>query len=133
MRNVAPESPGNAASQNNCPGVKAKPMAGSRATTTDHTIQTLNASSSAGIEIHRLRRAMRRPFACQKAGSSGVHSSSVWAAETPPVRSIPCISGSSGNASSDAPCALRSMCRIAMCIQASEAPTRRNISAKAEV
>ena len=40
MRSVAPESPGSAASQKSWSVVKLKPIAGSRATTTLHTIQT---------------------------------------------------------------------------------------------
>ena len=65
MRSVAPDSPGIAASQNSWSVVNLKPTAGSLATTTDHTIQTAKASSSAGIEIHRLRRAIARPFSSQ--------------------------------------------------------------------
>ena len=42
-----------------------KPIAGSCATTTDQTIQTEKASSSAGIEIQRLRRAIARPVVSQ--------------------------------------------------------------------
>ena len=46
-------------------------MAGRRATTTDQTIQTANASSKAGMEIHKLRRAIRLPVLSQNAVSSG--------------------------------------------------------------
>ena len=45
MRKVAPDRPGSAASQNSWPVVNSKPIAGSRATTTDHTIHTANESS----------------------------------------------------------------------------------------
>ena len=54
MRSVAPERPGSAASQNSWSVVKLKPIAGSLATTTDHTIHTANDSSSAGIEIQQI-------------------------------------------------------------------------------
>ena len=75
MRSVAPDRPGMAASQNNWSVVNLKPTAGSLATTTDHTIHTAKASSRAGIDIHRLRRAMARPLSCQNVGSSGRQSS----------------------------------------------------------
>ena len=71
MRSVAPERPGSAASQKRWSTVKSKPMAGMRATTTDHTIQTEKASRSAGIEIQRLRVAMARPELSQNEASSG--------------------------------------------------------------
>ena len=74
MRNVAPDSPGSAASQNSWLGVKSKPISGSLATTTDHTIQTEKANSRQAIEIHRLRVAIRRPVFSQNSGSSGFQS-----------------------------------------------------------
>ena len=75
MRKVAPDRAGSAASQNNCSGVKAKPMAGSFATTMDQTIHTEKASVSAGMESHKLRRAILRPAFTQKDASSGRQSS----------------------------------------------------------
>jgi hypothetical protein len=45
MRSVAPDRPGRAASQNNWPVVNSKPIAGSLAMTTDHTIHTANDKS----------------------------------------------------------------------------------------
>src|SRR5690606_15657376 len=71
MRRVAPDSPGSAASQNSWSVVKVKPMLFRRTVTALHTIHTAKASSSAGMEIHRLRVAMRLPVSAQKAASSG--------------------------------------------------------------
>src|SRR5262249_37426300 len=69
-RRIAPEMPGSAASQNSWSVVNGKPTEGSLATTTDHTCQTAKESSSAGIEHHRLRRAILRPLVSQKVVSS---------------------------------------------------------------
>ena len=77
-RNTAPEIPGSAASQNSWLVVNLKPMCGNSTTITLHTTQTANASSSAGIDTSRLRVAMRRPVAAQKASSSGRQSTSTW-------------------------------------------------------
>nr|BFE96624.1 hypothetical protein GCM10020185_71600 [Pseudomonas brassicacearum subsp. brassicacearum] len=71
MRKVAPDSPGNAASQNSWSVLKLKPMAFRRTITVLQTIHTAKANSSAGMEIHRLRRAVSLPLLPQKAGSSG--------------------------------------------------------------
>lgn len=71
MRKVAPDKPGNAVSQNNWLVLYLKPMFGKFTTTTLHTIHTANASSSAGIEIHKLRLAVDLPLLCQKLDSSG--------------------------------------------------------------
>ena len=71
MRSVAPDSAGTAASQNSWLGVYLKPMFGRLTTATLHTCQMANASSKAGIEIQRLRRATARPSCCQKAEFSG--------------------------------------------------------------
>ena len=71
MRMVAPDSAGTAASQNSWLGVYLKPMFGRFTTPTLQTCQMAKASSRAGIEIHRLRRAILRPFCSQNAGSSG--------------------------------------------------------------
>ena len=71
MRSTAPEMPGNAASQNSSAVVNLNPTEGSLATTTDQTCQIANDSSSAGIEIQRLRRAIARPVVSQKVLSSG--------------------------------------------------------------
>ncbi|MCY1178126.1 hypothetical protein D9M73_184640 [compost metagenome] len=76
MRRVAPDRPGRAASQNSWLALYSKPASGSLATTTDQTIQMANASSRLGMEIHRLRVAMRFPVSAQNAGSSGCHSRS---------------------------------------------------------
>ena len=81
-------------------------MAGSRATTIDQTIQTEKARSSAGIEIQRLRRAMRRPVSAQKTGSSGCQSSSTRGISVRPGTWISSISGSAGSWSSSAPARL---------------------------
>ena len=76
MRSVAPESPGSAASQNSWSVVKLKPIAGSLATTTDHTIHTANESSSAGIEIQQVAPGDAcGPLHSQKSLSSGRQSS----------------------------------------------------------
>src|SRR5690349_21058831 len=71
MRKVAPDSPGSAASQNSWSVLKLKPMAFKRTITVLQTIHTAKANSSAGMEIHRLRRAVCLPLRPQKAGSSG--------------------------------------------------------------
>ena len=70
-RNSAPEIPGAAASQNNCPVVNSKPIRGSSTTTTDHSIQTANDRNSGGIENTRLRMATALPPARQNSSSSG--------------------------------------------------------------
>ncbi len=74
MRKVAPDRPGNAVSQNNWSVVNAKPIFGRLTVTAENSIQIAKASSSAGIEIARLRLAMRLPVCSQKAGSSGCQS-----------------------------------------------------------
>src|SRR5688572_25627563 len=74
MRSVAPEIPGIAVSQNSSPVVNAKPIVGRLITTTLQTIHTMKPSVSAGIEIHRLRRAILRPVCCQNVASSGFQS-----------------------------------------------------------
>ena len=101
MRSVAPDRPGSAASQNSWSVVKANPIAGSRATTTLHTIHTANESSRQYVEIHRLRRAIGRPAVCQNSGSSGRQSAigpALRGGATKPGSPMPCISGSSGTA-----------------------------------
>ena len=70
MRSVAPDSAGRAASQNSWSSLKVKPTSLSLTVTAENIIHTANASSSAGIEIQRFRRAMRCPVADQNAGSS---------------------------------------------------------------
>ena len=135
MRSVAPDRPGNEASQNSCSLVNAKPTLGSLATTTDHTIQTANESSRQGTEIHRLRRAIARPPPCQKTGSSGRQSLMPPAAASAPCCAGPwigCISGSSGSLLGSMPSrnAACSMLRIATCIQRSDTETTRNSSQK---
>ena len=103
MRSVAPDSPGSAASQNSWSVVKVKPIAGSLATTTDQTIQTANESSSAGIEIQRLRRAIARPGRLPRTPCPPAASPRSDAARSAPTCSgswISCISGSSGSFSS---------------------------------
>ena len=128
MRSVAPDRPGSAASQNNCSVVNLKPTGGSFATTTDHTIQMAKDSSRPGTEIHRLRRAMARPPPSQKALSSGRQS---CMHRCPPARRrcagpwIGCISGSSGSVLTATPAAsaLRSIWRMATCIQTSATDT----------
>ena len=62
MRSVEPDSAGSAASQKSWLGVNLKPMSGSLTTTIDQTIQTEKASSSAGIDIQRLRVAIPLPL-----------------------------------------------------------------------
>ena len=132
MRSVAPDRPGMAASQNSWSVRELKPTAGSLATTTDQTIQTAKASSSAGIEIQRLRRAIARPFSSQKAWSSGFQSFSTWPDSAPTCFSswIGCISGNCGSFSSPGASASRSMRWMARCIQISEPPAIRNSSMK---
>ena len=108
-------------------------MAGRRAMTTDQTIQSAKARTSAGIDSHRLRRAIRRPLLAQKLASSGRQSSitrgiSVW-----PGTWISASSAKAGNWSSTFPCACRSMERIVMCIQPNETSTTPKSSAKHEV
>ncbi|MNC66925.1 hypothetical protein D3C81_1782340 [compost metagenome] len=68
---MAPDRPGKAASQNSWSVLKVKPMAFRRTITVLQTIHTAKASSSAGIEIHRLRVAVFLPLRPQNAGSSG--------------------------------------------------------------
>ena len=113
MRSVAPDRPGSAASQNSWSVVKLKPTAGSLATTTDQTIQTANDSSSAGIEIQRLRRAMARPGLVPELRVLRAASPSISMRPSAPIvlrgSWIGCISGSSGSLSSAVPGASRSM------------------------
>ena len=71
MRSVAPDSAGSAVSQNIWFLDSMKPARSRLTTTTLHSIQMLKASISAGMEIHRLRLAMRAPVCCQKPGFSG--------------------------------------------------------------
>ena len=71
IRSVAPASPGSAASQKSWLGVKWKPIRGSCTTTTLHIIHTANATTSAGADTRRLRRATRAPSRAQNARSSG--------------------------------------------------------------
>jgi hypothetical protein len=96
-----------------------KPIAGRLTTTTDHTIQTAKASSSAGIEIQRLRAAIRRPVRSQKLPSSGAHSAST----------APC-GCSSGRKRRSETVVARSMRRMALCIQARFTAAMRNSSMK---
>ena len=123
MRSTAPEMPGNAASQNSSAVVNLKPTDGSLATTTDHTCQTANDSSSAGIEIQRLRRAMARPVVSQNVLSSGRQSVSTAPDRAPTCSGlwISSISGSSGSFFSASPTTPRSICRIETCIQTKRA------------
>ncbi len=76
MRSVAPEIDGSAASRNSWSLLKLKPAAFRRTVTVLQIIHTAKASSSAGIEIHRLRAAMRLPVRAQNSGSSGRQSTS---------------------------------------------------------
>src|SRR3546814_10827698 len=69
MRRVAPDRPGKDASQNSWSVVYLKPTVGSLATTTLHTIHTAKASNRHGIDLHKLRWAMRLPVLAQKSGS----------------------------------------------------------------
>ncbi len=131
MRSVAPESPGRAASQNSWSVVKLKPTSGSLATTTDHTCHTAKESRRAGIEIQRLRRAMRRPVLSQNAGSSGRQSLRVC-----PICGAttglgkPNISGNGGSFARTSPAVPRSMCRMLMCVHRSATATRTNNAMK---
>ena len=99
-------------------GVKAKPIAGSRATTTDQTIHTAKASSSAGIDSQRLRRATVGPaFSAQNVGSSGRQSSMTRilpGARRARACPFPAVPGSSSRACPRP----RSIRRIERCIQA---------------
>ena len=125
MRSVAPDRPGSAASQNSWSVVKLKPTAGSLATTTDHTIQTAKDSSSAGIEIQRLRRAIARPGALPERLDPPAASPASTAPDSAPTCSglwIACISGSSGSLRSAVADGARApSARIATCIQTSAA------------
>ncbi|CEG07061.1 hypothetical protein BN961_00442 [Afipia felis] len=132
MRSTAPEMPGNAASQNSSAVVNLNPTDGSFATTTDQTCQIANDSSNDGIEIHRLRRAMARPFVSQNSRSSGRQSVSTTPASAPMCSGlwISSISGNCGSFRSASPARPRSICRTARCIQSSETVTMRNSSMK---
>ena len=59
-RSVAPDSAGSAVSQNSWFLDSMKPARSRLTTTTLHSIQMLNASISAGMEIHRLRDVYKR-------------------------------------------------------------------------
>ena len=69
MRSVAPDSAGSAVSQNIWFLDSMKPARSRLTTTTLHSIQMLKASISAGMEIHRLRLAMRAPVCCRSRDS----------------------------------------------------------------
>ena len=122
MRNVAPDSPGSdARARRAAPGVKSKPISGSFATTTDHTIQTEKAKSRQAIEIQRLRVAIRRPVLLPE----------VLVLRVPVLqdraRGIgiggnPCISGSSGSWSSGTAPRGALHRRIDTCIQVNATP-----------
>ena len=84
MRRVAPDSAGSAASQNNWLVSNWKPTCGRLTATAENICQIANASSKAGIEIARLRLAIRLPVLAQNAASSGCHS---WITE-PTLRDL---------------------------------------------
>src|SRR5574343_1357201 len=79
MRMVAPDRPEIAVSVNSSSLVKGKPRLSIWTEMIPHISQMAKPQSSAGIEIHRLRLAMRLPVDSQKASSSGRQS----------VRSVP--------------------------------------------
>ena len=68
---MAPDNAGKAVSQNIWFLVKEKPALLRLTTTTDQSIQTMNASMSAGMDIQRLRKAIRFPSDFQKSAFSG--------------------------------------------------------------
>ena len=70
-RKMAPETDGSAVRRNSWSVVKLKPTLFRLTATALNSIQTQKASSRQGMEIHRLRVAMRWPRCCQKALSSG--------------------------------------------------------------
>jgi hypothetical protein len=74
MRSVAPVSPAMAASVNSSVALNGKPALIICTVTMLQMIQTANPQSRLGIEIHRLRLAIRLPFDSQKALSSTFHS-----------------------------------------------------------
>src|SRR5262249_1273525 len=123
---------GRAASQNNWSVLKSNPTEGSFATTTDQTCQTAKDSSSAGIEIHRLRRAIARPVVFQNAGSSGRQSVNTAPASAPTSAavSIAGISGGAGNRGSASAATPRSIARMETGIQNNAVPTSANSSMK---
>ena len=141
MRSVAPDRPGRAASQNSWSVEYVNPIDGSLATTTDQTIHTANESSSEGMEIIRLRRAMARPLVRQNSASSGRQSRSTAPDIAPMVAGsltaglcssglwISSISGNSGSRSGAATAA-RSMWRMATCIHTSAVTEIANSSMK---
>ena len=71
MRSVAPGQRGQRRQPEHLVLDSMKPARSRLTTTTLHSIQMLKASISAGMEIHRLRLAMRAPVCCQKPGFSG--------------------------------------------------------------
>lgn len=70
-RKIAPDTDGSAVRRNSWSVVKLKPTLFRLTATALNSIQTQKASSRQGMEIHRLRVAMRWPRCCQKALSSG--------------------------------------------------------------
>ena len=109
-------------------------MNGSLATITDHTIHTENDSSSAGIDIHRLRRAMRSTFGLPESrvlrSPVGQHYGMARLARVAPAVDILHFGEVRQVASSAVPVAARSMLRIETCIQIIETATTRNSSMK---
>ena len=75
-RRVAPTRLGSEISQNDSAVVSSKPADGSITTTMLHSCQTTKPRNSAKIDQPRFRLAIRLPWDCQNAGSSGVHPSS---------------------------------------------------------
>ena len=109
-------------------------MAGSRATTIDQTIQTEKASSSAGIETQRLRRAIAPALLGPEDRVLGApvleHARHLGPAGVVDRLPSPAVAGSW---SSPRPARFRSIARIDRCIQASAMATSTNSSAKQEV
>ena len=71
MRVVAPDRPAIAASEKSWSGVKGKPALAICTVMIPHISHTAKPHSRLGMEIHRLRLAIREPFSFQKASSSG--------------------------------------------------------------